>query len=216
MRILLADDHAMMRDGLHKLLEGQRGCVIVGEAEDGVQSVRLAIELRPDIIIMDIGMPSLNGIEATRQIRLQAPDTKVLALSMYADRQFAQDMFKAGASGYVLKGAGFDELMDAIIAVSNGRRYISRPLQEILLDDYLNNLDKLSSANRNALSDREREVLQLLAEGKSNKEIAGILRVTVNTIDAHRKHISDKLNLKSIAELTKYAVTHGISSLEIL
>lgn len=216
MRILLADDHAMMRDGLRKLLEGQRGCVIVGEAEDGVETVRLAIELRPDIIIMDIGMPSLNGIEATRQIRLQAPDTRVLALSMYADRQFAQDMFKAGASGYVLKGAGFDELMDAIVAVSNGHRYISRPLQEILLDDYLNNLDKLSSANRSALSDREREVLQLLAEGKSNKEIAGILRVTVNTVDAHRKHISDKLSLKSIAELTKYAVTHGISSLEIL
>ena len=216
MRILIADDHALMRDGLRKLLEGQRGCLVVGEAGDGIEAVRLAIELRPDIVIMDIGMPSLNGIEATRQIRIEAPETKVLALSMYADRQFAQDMFKAGASGYALKGAGFDELMEAIVAISSGHRYISQPLQEILLDDYLNNLDKLSPASRNALSDREREVLQLLTEGKSNKEIAGILHVTVNTIDAHRKHISDKLGLKSIAELTKYAIAHGISSLEML
>ncbi len=216
MRILVVDDHKLMRDGLCKLLEGQRGCTIIGEAGDGVVAVHLALELRPDIVIMDIGMPSLNGIEATRQIRMGAPDVKVLALSMYADRQFAQSMFMAGASGYVLKGAGFDELMEAIISVSRGHRYISQPLQEMLLDDYLNNLNTLSSASRDILSDREREVLQLLAEGKSNKEIAAVLRVTVNTVDAHRKHISDKLGLKSIAELTKYAIAHGISSLEML
>jgi DNA-binding NarL/FixJ family response regulator len=163
---------------------------------------------------MDIGMPCLNGIEATRRIHEKAPESKVLALSMHTDRQFAQNMFRAGAAGYVLKGASFKELLEAVISVTSGRRYISHSVKEMLLDDYIDNLSQYSQAEKDPLSSREREVLQLLAEGKSNKEIAGILCVTVNTIDAHRKHISDKLGLKSIAELTKYAISHGITSVE--
>ena len=213
MRIIIADDHRLMREGLIKLLEGQRNCTVVAEAEDGMAAVRLALELRPDIILMDISMPGLNGVEATRQIHEKEPGAKILALSMYTDRQFAQSILSAGASGYVLKGADFQELMEAIVSVSKGHRYISQSVKDTLLDDYIENIGKYSQKDRDPLSSREREVLQLLAEGKSNKEIASILCVTVNTIDAHRKHISDKLGLKSVAELTKYAINHGITSL---
>jgi len=213
-RILIADDHKLMREGLKLLFESQRGYIVVAEAEDGIEAVRLTLEHRPDVVLMDVGMPCLNGIEATRRIHEQAPESKVLALSMHTDRQFAQNMFRAGAAGYVLKGASFKELLEAVISVTSGRRYISHSVKEMLLDDYIDNLSQYSQAEKDPLSSREREVLQLLAEGKSNKEIAGILCVTVNTIDAHRKHISDKLGLKSIAELTKYAISHGITSVE--
>jgi len=213
-RILIADDHKLMREGLRQLFESQRGYMVVAEAEDGIEAVRLTLEHRPDVVLMDINMPCLNGIEATRRIREKAPESKVLVLSMYTDRQFAQSMFKAGAAGYVLKGAGFKELQEAVASVTAGHRYISQFVKEMLLDDYIDNLSQYSQGERDPLSSREREVLQLLAEGKSNKEIAAILCVTVNTIDAHRKHISDKLGLKSIAELTKYAISHGITSVE--
>lgn len=213
MRILIADDHKLMRDGLKKLFESQRDCMVVAEAEDGMAAVRLTFELKPDVVLMDISMPGLNGVEATRQIHEKVPETKVLALSMYTDRLFAQNMLGAGACGYVLKGAGFSELMEAVNYVSKGHRYLSPLVRDTLLDDYIENLGKYTHEGKDPLSGREREVLQLLAEGKSNKEIASVLCVTVNTIDAHRKHISEKLGLKSVAELTKYAITHGITSL---
>jgi DNA-binding NarL/FixJ family response regulator len=213
-RILIADDHRLMREGLRVLFERQHGYSIVAEAEDGMEAVRLTLEHRPDVVLMDIGMPCMNGIEATRRIHEKVPESKVLVLSMYTDRQFAQNMFRVGAAGYVLKGASFEELLEAVTSVTSGRRYISHSVKEMLLDDYIDNLSQYLQGEKDPLTSREREVLQLLAEGKSNKEIAAILYVTVNTIDAHRKHISDKLGLKSIAELTKYAISHGITSVE--
>lgn len=213
MRILIADDHKLMREGLKQLFKSQKSFIVVAEAEDGIEAVRLTLELMPDIVIMDIGMPNLNGIEATRQIREKAPGAKVLGLTMYMDQQFALSMLNAGAMGYILKGSSFVELLDAINTVCKGHHYISQPLKDIVLDTYIDNLGRSPQGEKDPLSGREREVLQLLAEGKSYKEIASILYVTVNTIDAHRKHISDKLGLKSIAELTRYALAHGITSI---
>lgn len=214
MKILLADDHKLMREGLRMMLEKLSGITIVGEAGDGISAVRMARDLKPDLVLMDIAMPDLNGIEATRRIMTEAPGVKVIALSMHADNRFVRHAFAAGARGYVLKGSAFEEVAAAIKTVAAGRIYISPKITDQALADYVKQLAKPSAGTESPLSCREREVLQMLAEGKSSRAIAEHLHVSVTTVDTHRKHIMDKLGFRTIAELTKYAVREGLTSLE--
>jgi DNA-binding NarL/FixJ family response regulator len=212
-RILLADDHRILRDGLRRLLEERADLEVVGEAEDGRQCVEAARELKPDMVIIDVAMPGMNGIEATRRILHDRPSTRVLALSMHSDRRYVTRILQAGASGYLLKDAAFDELSRAIDTLLEGRVYLSPDVAGVVVHDYLGKLDTASSGEV-VLSPREREVLQLLAEGRATKEIASDLDVSVKTVETHRKNIMDKLGLRSIAELTKYAVREGLTPLD--
>ena len=212
-RVLLADDHKIVRQGIRGLVETQADMEVVAEAEDGRTTVKLAQEMSPNIVIMDVAMPGLNGIEATHQITRNNHAVKVLALSMYADIRFVTGMLSAGASGYLLKDCAFEELVEAIRSVAKNRVYLSPQIARVVVKDYVNRLDQSRSSVFSVLTDREREVLQLLAEGKTTKEIAGKLSVSFKTIETHRKQIMDKLNINSIAELTKYAVREGISTL---
>ena len=214
MKILLADDHKLMREGLRILLEKLGGITVVGEAGNGISAVRMARDLEPDLVLMDIAMPDLNGIEATRRIMIESPGVKVIALSMHADKRFVRHMFAAGAAGYVLKGSAFEEVAAAIKKVAAGRIYISPKITDQVLAEYVKQLTKSSAGAESPLSGREREVLQMLAEGKSSRKIAERLHVSVTTVDTHRKHIMDKLGFRTIAELTKYAVREGLTSLD--
>jgi len=213
-RILVADDHKIMREGLCTLLGKEQGIEVVAQAEDGRMTVKLALKLMPHVVIMDITMPDLNGIEATRQILSDLPDAKVIALSMHSDRRFVTRMLEAGASGYLLKDCAFEELTSAIRAVTANQVYLSPAIAGIVVEDYRSYLSmKNSSPSSPSLSAREHEVLQLLAEGKSTREIASSLHISVKTIDTYRRQIMEKLNIYSIAELTKYAVREGLTSL---
>jgi DNA-binding NarL/FixJ family response regulator len=213
-RILLADDHRIMREGLRALLGHQAAITVVGEAEDGRRAVELAARLRPDIVVMDLTMPGLNGIEATRQIVTANPGMKVIALSIHSDRRFVRQMFEAGATGYLLKEGAFEELARAIQAVADGKSFVSPGIAGILIDDLVRRTpDRGAPAGNPTLSGREKEVLQLLAEGKTTKEIAGILGVGAKTVETHRRQIMLKLQLGSVAELTKYAIREGLTSL---
>lgn len=212
-RILLADDHKIMREGLRALLERDLDFQVEAEAENGVEAVQLARKLKPHIVIMDIGMPGLNGIEATRQVTAELPATKVIALSMHSDKRFVIEMLKAGVSGYLLKDSASEELASAIRTVLSGTPYLSPKITGVVLKDYLSALTKTEPSAFTLLTSREREVLQLIAEGRSTKEIAATLFVSVKTVETHRQQIMDKLNLRSVAELTKYAVREGLTSL---
>ena len=214
-KILLADDHRIVRQGLRSLLETEADMEVIAEAEDGLVLLGLVQEMLPDIVIMDVAMPNLNGIEATRQIIGTAPSIKVLALSMYSDRQFVIGMLSAGASGYLLKDCAFEELIQAIRVVAANRTYLSPGITDIVVKEYLHHLEKTSFSAFFVLTAREREVLQLLAEGRTVGEIARDLCLSVKTIETHRQHIMNKLNVHSIARLTKYAVSEGLTSLEI-
>ena len=196
------------------LLEELGGITVVGEAGNGISAVRMARESKPDLVLMDIAMPDLNGIEATRRIMIESPGVKVIALSMHADKRFVRHMFAAGAAGYVLKGSAFEEVAAAIKKVAAGRIYISPKITDQVLAEYVKQLTKFSAGAESPLSGREREVLQMLAEGKSSRKIAEHLHVSVTTVDTHRKHIMDKLGFRTIAELTKYAVREGLTSLD--
>jgi DNA-binding NarL/FixJ family response regulator len=214
MRILLADDHKIIREGLRSLLQKQSDMEVVEEVQDGISAVHVSEKLRPDIVIMDIGMPDLNGIEATRQILTRTSGIKVIALSMHSDKRFVVEMLKAGASGYLLKDCAFEELIGAIRTVSTGHIYLSQRVTGVVVNEYLNNRSGNDFTAYSLLSAREREVLQLLAEGNTTKQIALLLNVSAKTVDAHRKKIMKKLGLSSIAELTKYAIKEGITSLD--
>ena len=213
-RILLVDDHAIIRQGLSSLLEKQPDIEVVGGVEDGRQAVDSARKLAPDLVIMDISMPNLNGIDATRKIAEEISGVKIIALSIHSSRRFVTEMLKAGASGYILKDCLFDELMGAIKTVLGGGIYLSPKITDVVIDDYVQRLSKQGQPNEPTLSDREREVLQLLAEGKSTKQIALSLHVSTKTIESNRRNIMGKLSINSVAELTKYAVREGLTQLE--
>lgn len=217
-RVLLVDDHKIVRDGLRSLLAKQMDIEVVGEAENGREALDQARELRPDVVVMDIGMRELSGIEATRQVVLEVQGVRVIALSMHSDRRYVADMLAAGASGYLLKDGAFDELVLAIRNVADGRTYLSQGVSGTIIDDYVKRLSAsdspASSSVGRALSPREREVLQLIAEGCSTKECASRLHLSVKTIETHRRQIMDKLGIYNIAGLIKYAVREGLASLE--
>jgi len=214
-RILLADDHTIIRQGLRSLLEDEPEMEVVGEAEDGREALRLVQELVPDIIVMDVTMPNLNGIDATRRIISRFPHVKVIALSIHSNRRFVAEMLKAGASGYVLKGSLFDELVQAIRAVAGGASYLSPRITGAVLDDYVGHLSAAPpGSSLSILTEREHEVLQLLAEGKGTKQIALRLHVSTKTIETNRRQIMEKLDIHSVAELTKYAIREGLTSLD--
>jgi two-component system response regulator NreC len=205
-RILLADDHAVVRQGFKMILGAQADMEIVGEAGNGREAIELAGQLSPDIVVMDVAMPELNGIEATRRLIAANPHTRVIALSMHKDSVYVREILRAGARGYLLKDSGADDLVKAVRAVAGGESYLSPAVSNAVLDDYrkhvTNPVDLLTS--------REREVLQMLAEGKTNKEIAVVLNLSVYTVDAHRGRIMEKLNLHSINELVRFALRNGL------
>jgi len=211
--ILLVDDHRIFREGLRSLIESGDTATVIGEAGDGAEAVRLAAELEPDLVIMDLTMPVMNGIDATRQITGIRPTTRVLALSMESDRFFIVEVLKAGASGYLLKDTAFDELSDAIATVAAGETYLPRKVATLLVREFLQCIpEDLSLAYQN-LTPREREVLQLVADGKCIKEIAHLLNVSCKTVENQRQSVMHKLRIYSVAGLTKYAVRHGLSPL---
>jgi len=212
-KALLVDDHGIIRQGLRSLLAEQPDIEVVAEAEDGRKAVALVREFLPDIVIMDITMPNLNGVEATKKITAEFPKTKVVALSIHSNRRFVSDMLKAGACGYILKEGLFDELVQAINVVVEGGTYLSPQITGIVVDDYVKRLSSGDTLKSTVLSDREHEVLQLLAEGKTTKQIALELHVSTKTIEANRRQIMEKLNIYSIAELTKHAIREGLTAL---
>jgi DNA-binding NarL/FixJ family response regulator len=212
-RILLADDHGLVRKGLRLLVESQEGLEVVAEAADGREAVRLAAELLPDIAILDIAMPNLNGIEATAQIVKSGADVRVVILSMHSDESYVVRALDAGARGYLLKDSAEDDLVQAIHTVAEGRPYFSPAISATLLEDYVRTLRQRGLTDSyDLLTDREKEVLQLLAEGKSNKEVATLLNLSPYTIETHRTNMMQKLNLHNTAEIVLYAVRKKIIS----
>jgi two-component system response regulator NreC len=213
LRILLADDHVVMRTGLRALLERQPNLEVVGESENGRETIALASALKPDLVVMDIGMPILNGIEATKTIVAENPATAVIILSMYADESYIMRALKAGARGYLLKDSAPADLISAIQAVSQSKSFFSPKVSRILAEDYVRVLRQKGAVDSyDLLTSREQEILQLLAEGKVNKEVAAALNISPYTVETHRKHILEKLNLHNPAELILYAVRKGIIS----
>jgi DNA-binding NarL/FixJ family response regulator len=212
-RIIIADDHEIVRNGLRSLIEKELDIKVIAEADNGRTAVRIALELAPDVVIMDIAMPDMNGIEAARQIIAAMPTIKVIALSMHAEKRYVMEMLKAGASGYILKDNAYEELARAIRTALNNRTYLSPQVAEIVIGDYVQLAQTANGSVFSLLSSREREVLQLLAEGSSTAQIADRLCISVKTVETYRQHLMDKLNIRSIAELTKYAIREGLTSL---
>ncbi len=212
-RVLLVDDHALMREGLRAILGKERSLEVVGEAASGRDAVVLTRALRPDVVIMDVAMKDLNGIEATRQIRSETPEAKVVALSSHSDRRYVAAILAAGASGYVVKANAYDELRRAVHAATQGKSYLSAEVAGAVIETALAVSSPAGSAYA-ALSAREREVLQLLAEGHTSSEIGRHLHLSTSTVETHRRNLMGKLGIHSVAELTKYAVREGLTSLE--
>jgi DNA-binding NarL/FixJ family response regulator len=211
LRILVADDHPLVRQGLRKILEEGAGHEVVGEAATGREAVRLALDLRPDVAILDIGMPQLNGLEATRQICRRNPSVRVLILSMHADEPYVIRATQAGARGYILKESAGADVVNAVTAVAQGKSFFSPEVARVMLDDYVRHLAERGVTDRyDSLSEREREIFQLIAEGHANKEIAELLHVSPSTVETHRAHILEKLDLHGAAELVLYAVRKGV------
>ena len=211
LRILLADDHTVVRQGLRKVLEERPDWVVVAEAGNGRDAVKQAEELKPDVAIIDVAMPLLNGIEATRQIVKRSPATRILVLTMHSDEAYVNQILKAGATGYLLKDSADVDLIQAVAAVSQGKSFFSPAVARLMLDDYVRQLaDKGITDRYESLSEREREIFQLIAEGKANKEIAHILTISPSTVETHRARIMEKLDLHSAAEIVLYAVRRGV------
>ena len=210
-RVLLAEDHTIVRKGLRSLLDSEADIEVIGEAEDGRQAVEMAGELMPDVVLMDITMPSLNGFEATRQIKQRFPDVKVLVLTMHANEEYVFQILRAGASGYVVKKAAPTELVSAIRAVHRSESFLSPSISRTVIEEYIQQAEAMSRQDGyERLTPREREVLQLVAEGHSSREIAEVLSVSVKTVETHRANLMDKLGLHSVAELTQYAIRRGV------
>lgn len=209
-RILLADDHTILRDGIRALLEGEPDMIVVGEAEDGRTAVKLACQLKPDVVLMDIAMPLLNGLEATLQIKHDCPQVKVLILTMHDNEEYIRHALANGAMGYILKDAAAQELLDAIHTVHHGEAILSPAITRLVIENYLRWGDLQKEDSINGLSPREREVLQLIAEGYSNKQIAEILCISIKTVQAHRMNLMSKLDLHDRADLIKYAIQRKI------
>ena len=209
-RILLADDHTILRGGVRALLEAETGLSVIGEAEDGRAAVSIACKLKPDVVIMDIAMPLLNGLEATRQIKIQCPDAKVLVLSMHDNEEYIRQTLEAGAMGYILKDAAPRELIGAIKSVYRGEAVLSPAVTRLVIEDYLRWGGTRPQEETNSLSPREREVLQLIAEGYTSKQIAEILSISIKTVQAHRNNLMQKLDLHDRGELIKYAIQKKI------
>lgn len=210
-RLLLGDDHTMLRQGLRKILEDRRGWSVIAEAGNGRDAVRDAVALLPNVAILDIGMPLLNGLEAARQITRRAPSVRVVILSMHSDEAYVTQAMQAGARGYVLKDSAGAELIEAISAVSAGKSYFSPAVERVVLDDQLRDMIDRGMTDRfDSLSEREREVLQLVAEGRSSKEIADVLSISPATVETHRTHLLQKLRLRNTVEVVRYAARRGI------
>jgi DNA-binding NarL/FixJ family response regulator len=214
-RIILADDHAIVRHSLSRAMEQEQDIEVIGQAEDGHTTVALTRQLRPDLVLMDISMPDLNGIEASREIRRESPDTQIIALSMHSEKRYVTEMFKAGAKGYLLKDSPYDELLTAIRTVAEGKTYLSPSISGTVVEDMVTGEYGNEASAFSVLTPREREVLQLLAEGSTTKQAAIRLHISPKTVEAHRLRIMSKLNIDNIALLTKYAIQEGLTSLDI-
>ena len=212
-RVLLADDHQLMRSGIRLMLERETNLSVVGEANDGREAVALAKSLRPDVVVMDIGMANLNGIEAAQQMTGDSPEIAVVMLSMHSDESYVLRALKAGARAYLLKDSAEADLIKAVHAVAGGKSFFSPAVSKVLLDDYVRKLRRSGTEDAyDLLTPREREVLQLIAEGKSNKDIANLLNLSVYTVESHRSNLMEKLNVRGLPELILYAVRKGIIS----
>jgi len=214
-RVLLAEDHTIVRKGLRSLLDAEPGIEVIDEAEDGREAVQKAQQLRPDVVLMDITMPGLNGLEATRQIKKRFPEVKVLVLTVHAGEEYVLQVLRAGASGYLVKQTAPRELVSAIRAAYRGDSFLSPSISRKVVEEYVRQAEAMPEEDSyDKLSDREREVLQLIAEGHSNRGIAELLHVSVKTVETHRAHLMDKLGIRTTAELTRYAVRKGVISVE--
>ncbi len=213
--VFLADDHAVVRDGLRFLLEAQKDIKVVGVADNGREAVRQVQNLSPHVVVLDIAMPGLNGLEAAAQIRECCPSTQVVILSMHHTNEHIFQALKAGVQGYILKESAGSEVVDAVRAVHSGRRYLSRRIEEVVIDDYLHQRQAVSNQSPlEKLSAREREILQLVAEGKSSAEIAEILFISPKTVETYRSRLMQKIGVSDIPSLVKFAVLHGLTTLE--
>jgi DNA-binding NarL/FixJ family response regulator len=214
MKILIADDHGVVRQGLKVMIEAEADMQVIGEASDGQEIVQLAGQLSPDVILMDIAMPNLNGVEATRIILEENPNIRVIALSVHFDKRFVTEMLKAGASGYILKSCLFDEVLRAINIVAAGDYYLSPKITDVVVDDYKYYMATANKSAQVRLTPRERQIIQLLTEGKSTKQIALQLHLSPKTVDSNRREIMNKLDISNVAELTKFAIREGLTSAE--
>lgn len=211
-KVLLAEDHTIVRKGLRSLLDKETGIEVVGEAEDGREAVKRAEELLPDVVVMDISMPGLNGLEATRQLKKHFPGMKIIILTVYANEEYVYQSLKAGVSGYLIKSAAPTDLVAAIHAAMRGESYLSPSISRTVIDEYIRQAQKMPEVEGSfeTLTQREREVLQLMAEGRTTKEIADLLYISIKTVETHRINLKEKLNLQNTAELIQYAIRKGL------
>jgi DNA-binding NarL/FixJ family response regulator len=211
-KVLIVDDHEIMREGMSALLHKYSEYEVVGQAADGRQALEMVSRLEPDIVIMDVGMPNLNGVDATKQLRSQHPNLKIMALSTHSDGSVVAKMIKAGASGYMLKESAFEELIEGLNTLLDGKTFLCNKISKVVFSEYVGMVTNPKAKNGDGLTNREREVLQLVAEGNTTREIAEVLKLSTKTIDSHREHIMEKLGIRNIAGLTKYAIREGLTS----